>query len=620
MAVVLGSNVGVTPEMMIPELLRAHPTARRVFDRYGLNGCGGPMGPAESVAFFARTHGVDIARLLAELGQSLDTSAVPAAPPAERAPAASIADTIYRRFFLAGIAAVLTAGATWGAWLLWQIAVAGRFSGASVHHVNAHGHAQIYGWVGLFIMGFAYQAFPRMWHVKLAAPALAGAAFALMLLGLVVRTAGMTATPEAAAGARAGTYALAAAMAGGAAEGLAILLFAGQILVTFRRSKAKLEPYIGFVLMAVFWFIAQAALDVWHTYATMSAATAQELVWHISTYQAPLRDMQIHGLALFMILGVSIRMLPALFELPPVPERRAWRALVVLTLAVVGESVVFVAYRWSGNHALAGLLMVPWLLLAIGCATIAGPWRLWRPLPVADRSGKFVRAAYGWLGVSLVMLLLLPVYLAVSGIPFSHAYYGAVRHAITVGFISLMIMGMAAKVVPTLNGVDVRTLSPLWGPFLLVNAGCLLRVSLQTLTDWHPAFFAAVGVSGVLEVIGLGWWGAHLARIMLVGARFDAAAATTTTANRTITAPPPPPDHIAPGMYVADVLTWFPQTGPVFDAFGFTLLRNPVARRTMARGVTLAQAAAFRGVNLEQFLDALAAAGGHGSDHAHAGA
>ena len=69
-----------------------------------------------------------------------------------------------------GIVLILTAGATWGAWLLWQIGVAGRFTGASLHHVNAHGHAQIYGWVGLFIMGFAYQAFPRMWHVDLVAP------------------------------------------------------------------------------------------------------------------------------------------------------------------------------------------------------------------------------------------------------------------------------------------------------------------------------------------------------------------------------------------------------------------------------------------------------------------
>jgi hypothetical protein len=46
-----------------------------------------------------------------------------------------------------------------------------------------------------------------------------------------------------------------------------------------------------------------------------------------------------------------------------------------------------------------------------------------------------------------------------------------------------MVVGVAAKVVPTLNGVDVRALRPLWLPFVLLNLGCLLRVTAQTLTD-----------------------------------------------------------------------------------------------------------------------------------------
>ena len=35
-----------------------------MLDRYGLHGCGGPLGPVESIGFFARAHGVDEARLL----------------------------------------------------------------------------------------------------------------------------------------------------------------------------------------------------------------------------------------------------------------------------------------------------------------------------------------------------------------------------------------------------------------------------------------------------------------------------------------------------------------------------------------------------------------------------
>jgi hypothetical protein len=160
----------------------------------------------------------------------------------------------------------------------------------------------------------------------------------------------------------------------------------------------------------------------------------------------------VHGLALFMIVGVALRMLPALFDLPRVGHRRAWWAFGLLTAGVLGEVGLFLAYRRTGQHALAAGLMLPWSMLAAGAALVVTPWRPWRPFPRAERSGKFVRAAFGWLGVSLAMLLLLPAYQAAAGLPFSHAYYGATRHAITVGFISLMIMGMAARFVPTLNG------------------------------------------------------------------------------------------------------------------------------------------------------------------------
>src|SRR5690606_32741394 len=110
------------------------------------------------------------------------------------------------------------------------------------------------------------------------------------------------------------------------------------------------------------------------------------------------------------------------------------------------------------------------------------------------------------------------------------------------------------------------------GPFVLINLGCFLRVSLQTLTDWHPGFFAVVGVSGLLEVTALAWWGLHLARIIRAGRRMEAMPEDDA-----------PCDHhrpatIEPTMRVTDVLRWFPQTQPVFDSYGFTLLKNPIAR------------------------------------------
>ncbi|HEY3323407.1 MAG TPA: DUF1858 domain-containing protein [Planctomycetota bacterium] len=585
--------VRLSAETMLSDLLKVHPEARPVFDRYGLRGCGGQHGPVETLRFFARSHGVEEARLLRELSEQIASPAPMNAGAVLATPA--LADAIYRRYLLAGIAVVLTAGATWGAYILWQIGFRGSFTGASINAINAHGHAQIYGWVGLFVMGFSLQAFPRLWHTDLWRPTLAVAAFLLMISGIAVRSIGMI-LPDVA-------WALPISMAGAGAELVSVALYCGILLMTFLRGEARAnwrtQPYLGFAFSSLFYFFASGCLDLFHTYHTLAAVTRAELLWYVATYQAPLRDLQVHGLAMCMILGVSIRMLPALFEVPELSTRRGWWACGILNASIIGETLIFVAYRWTNNHVLAALLLLPWIGLLTSASMIALPWKLWRPFSVADRSGKFVRMAYLWLTISLVMLLLLPVYQTFSGIPFSHAYYGAIRHAITVGFVSLMIMGLGAKVVATLNGLDPRRLSSLFIPFALVNLGCFLRVSLQTLTDWHPAFFSFVGISGVLEVTGLTIWGIALVRIMLAGAAENEAASTSAK-----------PARILPEHRVADVLAWFPQTEDVFYQFGFTLLKQPILRRTLARQVSLGQACSLRNVPLASLLEALNRAAG----------
>jgi hypothetical protein len=507
-----------------------------------------------------------------------------------------LADTIYRPYFLASILVALTAGASWGAWLLWTIALGGSFRLASISSVNAHGEAQIFGWMGLFIMGFAYQAFPRRWQATLAVPRLAACAFALMVAGLIVRTIG-----TAAAGAW--STAPAIALVGGSLELAAVLIFAGQILATFQRGAARFEPDIGFVIAALAWFVASSAVSVWHTWNTMTARSLDAMIWYVATYQSPLRDLQIHGLALFMILGVSLQMLPAQYGVPRVPDRRAWRALALLVAAVLGEVALFLVARWTGRRVFMACLPLPWAMLATGSAMVLLPCRPWRPFPEHDRGAKFVRASYTWLAIALSMLLVSPAYQYAyrhfggpRDLPFSHAYPGAIRHAITVGFISLMIMGLAAKVVPTLNGVDPRRLSALKGPFLLVNVGCLLRVALQTLTDWSAATYPLLGISGTLEVAGLAWWGLGLVGIIARGRRSDGAPNSARC---------PRTDRIGAQHRVAEVLDWFPQTEMVFLDQAFTAIRQPTLRRNFAAQITLAQAASLCGVGLDELLAAL---------------
>jgi hypothetical protein len=60
----------VTPEMLLPEVVAKYPATRKVFDKHGLRGCGGPIGPREPVAWFARLHNVPLQQLLDELNEA----------------------------------------------------------------------------------------------------------------------------------------------------------------------------------------------------------------------------------------------------------------------------------------------------------------------------------------------------------------------------------------------------------------------------------------------------------------------------------------------------------------------------------------------------------------------
>jgi hypothetical protein len=533
-------------QTMLPDLLRAAPHVRPILDRYGLRGCGGPLGPVESLRFFAHAHDVPEETLVQEIRSALGQApATAASTPAQ----ADLGDAIYRPFFKAGIAVVLTLGAGWGAYLLARIGFSGTFADAGLHEINGHGHAQIFGWVGLFVMGFAYQAFPRFKHASLVWPRWAFASLWLLAGGLVVRSILEPAVPSI-------PWLIFPVGAAVVLEIAAVLIFVLIIGATWRVSAKPLAVYDFYILSALAWFIVMVIYDGTYCLATLAAANAQELLDLVATWQGPLREIQIHGFAALMILGVSQRIFPHFYGMPAPSRKLAASALVALNLAVIGEVAGSFLMRGAGR-AWGGLWYGSVVLFTVSALALVRHWHIFTAPAHPDRSLKFLRAAYVWLFASLAMLVLLPVYQAALArlapdsaavrIGFSHAYYGAARHAVTVGFISLMIVGVAAKVVPTLNGVDLNGLTRLWGPFLLINTGCALRVAGQILTDITPAAFPFAGVSGVLEFVGLGWWGTHLWIVMSRGPRADAPA------------PLQAGESIQSSHRVGDVLTSYPE-------------------------------------------------------------
>ena len=440
-----------------------------------------------------------------------------------KAPASrTTAEDIYRPFFLSGIAIVLTLGAVWGAYLLLRIAAEGRFTAAGLHEVNAHGHAQIFGWVGLFVMGFAYQAFPRFLGTKLRFPALAWTSFGLMLAGILGRS---LLEPIA----KGNDLLIGLALGAGALEVVAIAIFVSLLAATWRASGQPLLVGDCFIAAGLFWFLVQAIYDAVYFAATLLAAP-QDLVPLVATWQGALRDIQIHGFAAMMILGVSRRLLPGGYGFRRPSRRLGLICLIGLNAGLIAEAAGIILMRLD-SRAWAGMWCAGVIVYAASAAALVASWGLFRRAGHSDRSLKFIRTAYAWLFISLAMLIVLPVYQfailpainpdsAAVQVGFSHAYYGATRHAITVGFVSLMIVGVGAKVAAAHRGYLPRELTSLWVPFVLINAGCTLRVVGQTATDWAGWVFPITGASGVLEVTGLAVWGVHMAGMMLRPSRW----------------------------------------------------------------------------------------------------
>jgi hypothetical protein len=69
----------------------------------------------------------------------------------------------------------------------------------------------------------------------------------------------------------------------------------------------------------------------------------------------------------------------------------------------------------------------------------------------------------------------MPAYTALKGVVLSHAWFGGYRHAFTVGFISLMILGVSSKILPVLGDLSLSQVGTHRATFWLVNIGNAMR-------------------------------------------------------------------------------------------------------------------------------------------------
>jgi uncharacterized protein involved in response to NO len=423
-------------------------------------------------------------------------------------------DALYRKFFKAGFL-MLMVGAVWGVAVFLSL-----LPGRDFFQTFAHAHLLVFGFIGMFVMGFAYQAFPRFRYTSLQNPRWAEMSFYLMLAGVILHTTALTLASI--------SFWHPLGVMSGLLELVAVTMFVSVIFQTAQKSPRpfslrKLFAGDVFIVTALFMFWLQAALSPVLFWMLATSPPGPVLVEIIATWLGPFREVQFTGFALMMIIGVSLRMIPPAYGLSATQNMpRVTRLSHFIYALLLASFLLIVAGKILMHKTDAPLfgigVQVGYLgLLVVGVMT-AMTLGVFGKATDPDRSLKFVRAAFVWLLVALMMLNLMRTYnkyySAATGDMFSHAYFNGYRHALTVGFIVMMVMGVTSKVVPTLRGRDARRLNALWLPFALINVGNVMRVSAEVITDFTPRVFFLTGIGSAFVFVAMLTWGIDLWRIM----------------------------------------------------------------------------------------------------------
>ena len=577
-----------TSTTTVDDVVHTDAALSRVLNAHGIDTC---CGGSATLAEAAHVRGIDLGELLTALNQAsaprersvavatesvhpcaspaCEVSAPPAPPAAIIVPAAS-RPTRYVRFFAASLLFALTFGSTLGALTLATLTLPWSFlGGLSADYAKlAHGYTQVFGFAALFIMGVAYHVIPRFKGAPLAAPGVASASFWLQTGGVLAVAIGLLVGPPLGAPAQCiGAIALCAAA----------LSFGWVIHRSLAAGPPTPEGFERYLRAGCAWLAVAAALAV---VTAAGADPLQPAVWEAALW----------GFAGSWILGMSLRIVPVFLGVPPLSQRTSSALFGGYQMAVSAWVTVAVIDTWillPGARALAGValsLMVGAFVVRLG---ILGSRE--HQTQVGDRGyEKFLVVAYAWLLVALAFIPAWSAVSALSGNPMPALVLDFGRHAFTLGFLTQIIVGVAARLIPVFAG------TPLWSTgwrdatFYLLNAAVVTRglellVELAGLADLWPY----ISLSGLL---GVGAFAAFALNVLM-----------TLRAQSLPAAPGAIETNLLADNLVADLLT-IPGALELLVSRGLRPLQNPAMREAMAPTVTLRQACRIHSIELEPLL------------------
>ena len=364
--------------------------------------------------------------------------------------------------------------------------------------MEGHGHAQMYGWIGSFILGIGFYSQPTRGQSLLRIPL---TCFSLWTVGVALRWLANIY----------GWYWRILFPVSAGFELITVLLFLyaashhklpGAPQGTL--AKPKMEPWMVSVLLGT---AGLTAALIFNFVECLRLALQGTVLSFPHTLDQKYLVLLGWGFVVPVVWGFSARWLPTFLAIPK-PDAPKLRLALALDLLGVLCGVA----GWT----IAATVLLACSTIVIGLALHLAQ----RPQGNAKVQGihpsfpSFIRIAYTWLVVAGCMSIWAAFVDQHGGI------WGASRHALTVGFAATMVFSIGPRILPHFAGVQaIFSKRLMFLSLLLLQTGCLLRVSSEPLAYERLLSFAwkILPVSGMLELSAVLLFAANISLTFLLG-------------------------------------------------------------------------------------------------------
>jgi len=372
-----------------------------------------------------------------------------------------------------GLTFMLLPGTFLGMWNLFAISSHRAANTVSPAWIQAHGHAQIFGWIGSFILGIGFYSIPKLRRMGSFALAPVWCAWALWTLGVAARWVGSVYP----------WHWRVLLPVSSLCELFAFLIF--FVTVSGHRAEGSGETVPGswalVVIAGSIGLLLTLIINVGVTFYLAFRRTVPEVP---ASFDQRFLVLETWGCLVPFVWGFSAKWLPVFLGLRQVRGRALLVAMVLNSAGVIA--------------AMAEGMLPAVILLALGSALAVAALRLFeskeRPAKIKGVHASlpaFVRLAYVWALVAAFLSLWAATASSAPGI------WGASRHALTVGFLATMVFSIGQRVLPAFSGMRLLfSTKVMFISLLLLTIGCFLRVSSEILAyqglvasawSWLPA-------------------------------------------------------------------------------------------------------------------------------------